>query len=304
MFNSAEKFSNMFIFSINCLIVRNDVSLRELRLKQIGIIKPHTLYNLIIKRPIFFLIGKMLKSSYSFEAALTLDWDYDGFPVNLKRLCSQNTISQIIVLINRIRETGHRCTEKKTLTYCNATIKFKLGNPVKIYKNINFLGPVRSLYLNKVSFRQLRDAAAGDKIETKVNSRLRFNPNSRAYRSGRTLLAFELSSHLTTKRCFTTRLDNKSVYVNKNLTKNIKSQLNSGQWITISQKKLLIKHIEICQMHLSALSTNKILLSRIFYIMELLLNSLLFQVYAVEILSANHGSRSARRRWSNLKKYP
>jgi len=46
-------------------------------------------------------------------------------------------------------------------------------------------------------------------------------------------------------------------------------------------------------MHLSALSTNKNLLSRVFYIMELLLNSLLFQVYAVEIFSANLGSRSA-----------
>jgi hypothetical protein len=42
MFYSAEKFSNMFIFSINCLIARNDISLRELRLKQMGIIKPHT----------------------------------------------------------------------------------------------------------------------------------------------------------------------------------------------------------------------------------------------------------------------
>jgi hypothetical protein len=84
MFNNVEKFLNMFIFSINCLIARNDVSLRELRLKQVGIIKPHTLYNPIIKRPTYFLIGRMLKSSYSFEAALTLDWDYDGFPVNLK----------------------------------------------------------------------------------------------------------------------------------------------------------------------------------------------------------------------------
>jgi RNA-directed DNA polymerase len=303
MFNSAEKFLNMFIFSINCLIARYDVSLRELRLKQVGIIKPHTLYNPIIKRPTYFLIGRMLKSSYSFEAALTLDLDYDGFLVNLKRLYAQNTISQMIVLINRIREIAYRSTEKKTLA-CNAIIKFKLGNPVKIYKNINFLNPVRSLYLNKVSFRQLRDAAAGGKIKTKVNSEWRFDPNSCAYRSGRTLLAFELSFHLTTKRCFTTRLDNKSVYVNKNLTKNIKSQLNSKQWITISQKKLLIKHIENCQMHLSALSTNKILLSRIFYIMELLLNSLLFQVYAVEILSANRGSRSAGINGKVLKNTP
>jgi hypothetical protein len=198
----------------------------------------------------------------------------------------------MIVLINRIREIAYRSTEKKTLA-CNAIVKFKLGNPVRIYKSINYLSPAKSLYLNKMSFRQLKDAATGGKIETKVNSEWRFNPNSRAYRSGITLLAFKLNFHLTTKRRFTTRLGNKSVYVNKNLTKNIKSQINFKQWITISQKKLLIKHIENCQIHLSALSTNKIVLSRIFYIMELLLNSLLFQVYAVEILSANHGSRSA-----------
>ena len=61
----------------------------------------------------------------------------------------------------------------------------------------------------------------------------------------------------------------------------------------MEQKKLLIKHVETCQTHLSALSTNKNSMSRIFYIMELLLNSLLFQVYAIEILSANKGSKSA-----------
>jgi RNA-directed DNA polymerase len=196
----------------------------------------------------------------------------------------------MIVLINRIREIVYRSTEMKTLA-CNAIIKFKLGNPVRIYKNINFLSPVRSLYLNKVSISCLIDAVAGGKIEIKVNSKWRFNLNSRAYRSGKILLAFKLSFYLTTKRCFTTRLDNKSVYVNKNLTKNIKSQLNSKQWLTIAQKKLLIKYIENCQMHLSALSTNTNSLSRVFYIMELLLHSFLFQVYAVEILFVNQGSK-------------
>ena len=69
----------------------------------------------------------MLKSSYLIEAALTLDWDYDGFPRDLKRLCAQNIVSQMIMLVNRIREIAYRGTEKKTLTY-NAIIKFKLGN--------------------------------------------------------------------------------------------------------------------------------------------------------------------------------
>jgi RNA-directed DNA polymerase len=292
MFNSAEKFSNMFMFSFNCFSVINDVLLRELRLKQVGIIYSHALYNQIIKRLTNSFVGKMLKSSYLFEVALTLDWDYDGFPLSLKRLYAQNTISQMIALINRIREIAYRSTEKKTLA-CNATIKFKLGKSVRIYNNINFLNLVRSLYLNKVFFRQLKGAVAGGKIETKVSLPSQANPNFRAYRSGRILLAFELSLHLTSNRCFTTHIDNKSTYIDKSLTKDIKSQFNSKQWITIKQKKLLIKYIENCQIHLSALSINKDSSKRIFYFMELLLNSLLFQVYAVEILSANKGSKSA-----------
>lgn len=82
------------------------------------------------------------------------------------------------MLVNRIKEIAYRGTEKKTLA-CNAIIKFKLGNPVRIY--INFLSPVRSLYLNKASFRQLNDVTTGGKIKTKVKLLFGFNPNSCAY---------------------------------------------------------------------------------------------------------------------------
>jgi len=294
MFNNAEKTLNMFIFSINRLSVTNDVLWRELRLKQVGNVKSHALLSPVIKRSMYFYIERMLKSFYLSEAALTLDWDYDGFPSNLKRLYAQDTISQMIVSVNRIRETAYRGTEKKTLT-CNAIIKFKLGDLVRIYIFINFLSPVRGLYLNKVFFRQLTNAIAGGKIETKVKSGWRFNPNFCAYRSGRDLLAFGLSFNLITTRSFTTRLDTKSDYIYKSLTNSIKYKLNSKEWITIKQKSLLIQHIDKCQTHLSALATTikKGSMSEIFYIMELLLNSLLFQVYAVEILSANKGSKSA-----------
>lgn len=234
----------------------------------------------------------MLKSSYSSEAALTLDWNYVGFPLNPLGLYAQNTISQMIVLVNRIKGIAYRSTEKKILT-CNATIKFKLGNPVKIYNHVNFLSPVRGLYLNKVFFRKLKGTTAGGKIETKISLRWQADPNSHAYRNGRTLSAFVLSNHLTSKRWFSTKIDNKSVYINKSLTKSIKSRLNSNQWITMAQKNLLIKHVETCQTHLSALSTHKDLLSKVFYIMELLLNSLLFQVYTIELFASHRGSRSS-----------
>nr|AVR57715.1 hypothetical protein [Halamphora calidilacuna] len=292
MFNSVEKTLNMFIFSINCLIAMNDVLLRELRLKKVGIIKSHALYNPIIKRPICIFFGRMVKSSYLSEAALTGDWDYDGFPPNPLGLYAQDIISQMIVSINRIRGIAYRSTEKKTLT-CNATIKFKLGNLVKIYIFRNLLSLVRNLCLNKVFFGQLRDTAAGGKIKTKVSVRWRANLNSCAYRSGKTLLAFELSFPLITMRCFTTSADNKSVYRSKNLTNEIKLRIKTNQWITMEQKKLLIKHVEICQTNLSALSINKNSMSEVFYIMELLLNSLLFQVYAIEIFAAKKSSKSA-----------
>lgn len=292
MFNSVEKTLNMFIFSINCLIVMNDVLLRELRLKKVGIIKSHALYNPIIKRPIYFFFGRMVKSSYLSEAALTEDWDYYGFPPNPLGLYAQGIISQMIVSINRIKGIAYRSTEKKTLT-CNATIKFKLGNLVRIYTFRNFLSLVRNLCLNKVFLGQLRDTAAGGKIKTKISVKWRANLNSCAYRSGKTLLAFGLRFPLITMRCFTTSAKYKSVYINKNLTNEIKLQIKINQWITMEQKKSLIKHVEICQTNLSALSINKNSMSEVFYIMELLLNSFLFQVYAIEILAAKKGSKSA-----------
>lgn len=293
MFSNAEKILNMFTFSINRLIVANDVLLWELRLKQIGNVKSHVLQNPMIKRLVYFYTRKMLKSSYSLEAALTLDWDYNGFPRGLKRSYAQNIVSQITMLVNRIKEIAYRGTEKKTLTR-NAIIKLKLGNPVRMYINIYFLSPVRSLHLNKTSFRQLNDMTAGGKIKTKVKLLSRFNPNSCAYRSERNLLAFELSSGLIIKRSFITRVNNKSDYIDKSLTNDIKLQLNSKKWITIKQKQLLIQYIEKCQANLSALTTkNEGSMSETFHIIELLLNSLLFQVYTVETLSANKEGRSA-----------
>ena len=86
MFNNAEKILNMFTFSIDRLIVTNDVLLWKLRLKQVGNVKSHVLQNPMIKHLIYFHIRVMLKSFYLIEAALTLDWNYDGFPRDLKRL--------------------------------------------------------------------------------------------------------------------------------------------------------------------------------------------------------------------------
>lgn len=56
-------------------------------------------------------------------------------------------VSQMTLLINRIRKIVYRSTEKKTLV-CNATIKFKLNNSVKVSIFINLVSLVIDLYLS------------------------------------------------------------------------------------------------------------------------------------------------------------
>jgi len=182
----------------------------------------------------------MLKSSYSIEAALTLDWNHTNFSQNLKRLYAQKIVSQITMLINKIKEIAYRGTEKKTLAY-NAIIKLKLGNLEKIYIYEIFLA-VRILYLNKMLLKKLFHIVVEGKIKTKVKSLFQRNLNSCVYRSGRNLLAFELSrNYLITKRFFTIRKNSKSDYIDKSLTDEIKLQLDSKKWITIKQKKIINK---------------------------------------------------------------
>ena len=166
----------------------------------------------------------MLKSSCSIEAALTFDWNYNSF---FQKLYAQNIVSQITMLINIIKEIAYRSTEKKTLA-CNAIIKLKLGNLVRISIYENFLSSTRTLYLNKILFKKLFNVAAGGKIKTKVKLLFQSNLNSCVYRSEKNLLAFELSrKYLITKRFFTIRKNSKSDYIDKNLTDDIKLQLNS-----------------------------------------------------------------------------
>lgn len=63
----------MFIFFINCFIARNDVLLRKLKLKRVGIIEFYALYNKIIKQPRDVFFGRILESFCLPKAALTLN---------------------------------------------------------------------------------------------------------------------------------------------------------------------------------------------------------------------------------------
>lgn len=60
------------MFFINCFIVMNDALFRKLKLKKVDIIKSHILYYLTIKFSINVFIEKILDSSCTLEATLTL----------------------------------------------------------------------------------------------------------------------------------------------------------------------------------------------------------------------------------------
>lgn len=134
-------------------------------------------------------------------------------------------VSRMILLINIIRKIAYRSTEKKTLV-CNAAIKFKLSNSVRISVFINCFSPVISLHLNKTFFRWLINIIVRGKIKIKVRLVCWFNPNSCACRVKRVLLVFELSYYLTIQYLFT-------ININKSLANEINCQLNLKKWIKI-----------------------------------------------------------------------
>ena len=292
---------NLFVSLIACPSVLYDVILHELGLKQVSVIISHELYNLMSKIKAFEFInaGRLLWSSNLFEAALTSDRDKDGFPPRLIPRTGinfniKNMIRHTVILSNRIKRIIFRGTGLKN-TIINSVSISKLGNPVRINRNRDLLNLPLSLcetrryrLLNRgILSKKLYNMVAGGKIGTKQPSEARF-PNFLAYRGGRNSLAFK--PHLVTIcRSYSSMICNKSDYLNKELTNDILLEIKQGNWITINQKVKLIEYIETCQKNLSALGIKKEY-RKIYYIMELLVNSLLFQVYAIEILSSNRGS--------------
>jgi len=156
---------------------------------------------------------------------------------------------------------------------------------------INYLSIIKNLFFGKVFFSQLTNMTAGDRIVNKTILQLQNNLNLYTYRCKRNLLAFKPGFCITTMWHFKTNIVNKSVYIDKSLTKSVKSRLELKKWITLNQKKSLIKYVETCQTNLSTLIKQKNCLSKIFYVMELLINGVLFQIHAVETLSGNKESQ-------------
>ena len=80
----------------------------------------------------------------------------------------------------------------------------------------------------------------------------------------------------------------------KKLTNEIIQTLRKGDWITVSHKHRLITYIENVQKSISEITLNYGMYSKeLNYLTESYLHSLLIQVYAIEVLSKNKGSKTA-----------
>ena len=275
---------------IACPNVLYDVVMRELGLKQVNKMASHELSNLMskIKTLIKGGVGRWGWSSNLLEAALTVDWDYDGFPAKLlKGLNIKDKVSQRILSSNRKMESIFRGTGLKN-TPINSIYISKLGNPVRIQTDLLNL-PKKLVPTSRegIWLGKLSNMVAGGKMGTKRTEK--GNQNSPAYRSGRDLLA--LKPLLVTARMYSNISCNKSDNVNRSLTNRVKAEIGKGEWIKRDQRAELIEFISSCQTNLSALG-KKGDYNKVNHLMEIMLSSLLFQVYTIETMVTNQGSRT------------
>jgi len=165
----------------------------------------------------------------------------------------------------------------------------KLKYLFKFY-SLNLFTYISRKYLSswRVCIKKLVHSIAGGKIGTKSN--IYVTPNFLTYRNRRNSLAFKPLS-VTNKRLYSSIINNKSDYVNRKLVESILKEIGNGNWITTIQRKELIEFIEKTQRYLSVLGLEKDY-RKTYYVMELLLNSLLYQIYAIEILVSNKGSKT------------
>ena len=279
---------------IACPSVLYDVVMRELGGRQVNKTAFHELLNLMSKIKTFSVedVGRWGWSLNLSEAALTVDWDDDGFPKKPENgLNIKDEISQRILLSNRMMEIIFRGTGLKN-TSVNSIYISKLGNPVRIQMResmdlLNLPNELAPTSKEGIALGKLSVMVAGGKMETKRTEK--GNLNFPAYRSGRDLLA--LKPLIVTRRMYSSMFY-KSENVNRDLTKRIKEEIEMGRWMNVEQRKELMGYISKCQTNLSVLGKegeNK----KVNYLMEILMNSFLFQVYVIETLATNKGSKTS-----------
>lgn len=267
-----------------------DVVMRELGKKQVNKIASHEVSNLMSKiKALKESVGRWGWSSNLLEAALTVDWDEDGFPKESENGWNiKDKISHKILSSNRMMESIFRGTGLKN-TSINSIYISKLGNPVRIQTRdlLNLPKELVPTSREGIQLGKLSYMVAGGKMETKRT--VKGNQNFPAYRSGRDLLV--LKPQKVIKRMYSD-ISSKSENVNRGLTKRIKAEIEKGEWMKVDQRKELLEFISNSQANLSALG-KKGEYKKVNHLMERMLNSLLLQIYAIETLVTNKGSRTS-----------
>lgn len=246
---------------------------------------------------------RLMWSSSLYERPLTLNWDYGGFSqkrFKTNRLIVKDIIMQEIILVsnknNTIRVTEQKSTLIQSINYS------KLGNPVFLIKY--FIEELKHHLRLKYGSLQIKSKSISKQLLVRVsrgqdnhqdNKKTAYYPNWFAYRickslnglQGRSLVA--LMKYNSGRRYISTK-----PIIDRKLNKNITDTLKLKKWITISQKKALIEYIQKVQGNLTDLSKRNGMYSKIInYHIEYYSHTLLFQVYAIECLAGNKGSRTS-----------
>lgn len=277
-----------------------DVNIHELNLK----------YNAILLTIVAILgtyvnfkykINKIIKELILLERPLTCNLDYSCFYSKSQDLKINNIIKQEIILISN-NKTIFWLTEIKNLVI-KSIKQSKLGNPVflkyrrKDIRNyiiltiFKALKHVRILWLNNKSIiGQLinRVFRGQDWHQDNNNNNNNKNyPNCHAYN-----FCYQTSKRLQNRNIFRSYTTNHKPLKNENLTQEVNKTISQQEWITTSMRQSLIVFIENAQKSIAETTLKYGMHSKhVNYLTESYLHTLLFQVYAIEVLNKSHGSK-------------
>ncbi len=290
-----EKELLLLKFSSNGPSVNYDVNLYELGLKYnrkefsiLPLLVAYVNYNNII--------NKIITKFILFDLPLTCNWNYWSFPKKLLSSLKIKDIVQqeIISLSNKNRIFWY--TEIKSVII--KSIKHsKLGNRViqMIYNIILDLWRVRVLQLNSnSSSKKLEDRVIRgqdwNQDSLNYNTKYKFNyPNFHAK------CIWKIYGYgVQTRNSFRFYSQNHKPVKDIKLNNEIKDLINHGKWLTTPIRQNLINHIGKAQKQLADISKEYNMHSKqVNYLIEHYIHTLLFQVYSIELLSRNTGSKTA-----------
>jgi len=243
-----------------------------------------------------------------FEGPLTCYRYHGGKPLNPLGLQVLNMSEQWGMIISSNKNITCGVTGIKNISFVSIN-NSKLGNPVFLdYKTDpgSLWNTDISVYSNKRLeesnfFLSTQRGQDGHQAIAKRSSNLQNWP---AYNIGNKFYRLKLPSTFsgTEIRSFSTKSSQKESNLvistqpsinDKKLTLEIKKQFDKGEWLNPEQKQDLNKFIEKSQNYLTEISIKDGMnSSKIKWLFEKYIHSLLFQTYVIETLSQNRGSKT------------